>query len=190
MQGYTVMVDEALGQLGEPPTHVFVQGGVGGLAAAVAGHMADRFGATRPKLFVVEPEAANCLLRSAKAGRAIAMTPGAPTIIGMLECYRPSDVAWSILEHHADTFMDVIETRAPDVMKRLALPVAGDPASVAGESGGAGLAGALAAAAEPAKRAALGLDAQSRVLVFISEGATSPSMYRSIVGHSATNNAQ
>ena len=37
MQGYSVMVEEALRQWPEalPPTHVFVQGGVGGLAAAV-----------------------------------------------------------------------------------------------------------------------------------------------------------
>ncbi len=35
MQGYTIMVDEAIHQMQEKPSHVFLQGGVGGMAAAV-----------------------------------------------------------------------------------------------------------------------------------------------------------
>ena len=70
IQGYTVMLLEILDQ--DPsvlPTHVFVQGGVGGLAAAVAGFFAERFGEHRPMLIVVEPETAACLLASSNAGR-------------------------------------------------------------------------------------------------------------------------
>ena len=42
MQGYTALIREALRQLPAPPSHVFVQAGVGGIAAAVAGHLSDR----------------------------------------------------------------------------------------------------------------------------------------------------
>ncbi|RWF17779.1 MAG: diaminopropionate ammonia-lyase, partial [Mesorhizobium sp.] len=38
MQGYTVSLREALRQMPEAPTHVFLQAGVGGFAAAIAGH--------------------------------------------------------------------------------------------------------------------------------------------------------
>ncbi len=50
MQGYSVMVAEILEQLphGKRPSHVFVQGGVGGLAAAVCAHLWETWGEGRP----------------------------------------------------------------------------------------------------------------------------------------------
>ncbi|MEI9417419.1 diaminopropionate ammonia-lyase, partial [Mesorhizobium sp. Cs1321R2N1] len=60
MQGYTAIVREALRQLSEPPTHVFVQAGVGGIAAAIAGHLAIVLGEARPVFTVVEPARAAC----------------------------------------------------------------------------------------------------------------------------------
>jgi diaminopropionate ammonia-lyase len=188
MQGYTVMVDEALSAIeakGERLTHIFVQGGVGGFAAAVAGHAALRYGADRPKIVVVEPERANCLLQSAQAGAPIRIDEGEPTIMGMLACYQPSLVAWRILQATAHAFMDVPESGAVEVMRRLAAPRDGDPAIVAGESGGVGLAGLMQAAADPKTRSSLALTEASRVMVIISEGATAPRRYREIVGMSA-----
>jgi diaminopropionate ammonia-lyase len=185
MQGYTVMVDEALAQMTEPPTHVFVQAGVGGMAAAVAAHLADLLGAAAPRLIVVEPHAANCLKQSAEAGEATTIRADRSTIMGMLECYRPSDMAWEILGSHAFAFMDLADETAPDMMKRLAFPPAGDPPIVSGESGGAGLAGLVAASADTETRQAVGLSASSRVLVFITEGATAPSAYHELVGTQA-----
>jgi diaminopropionate ammonia-lyase len=185
MQGYTVMVDEALAQLPLPPTHVFIQGGVGGVAAAVAGYLADRFGANRPRVIVVEPAVANCLLQSARAGKAITIPAGPSSIMGMLECYTPSGVAWPILDQFADAFMDLPEVAAAAIMRRLADPLLGDDVIVTGESGGAGLAGLLAVLGDADHRKALSLDASSRALVFITEGATGPAAYEAIVGRSA-----
>jgi diaminopropionate ammonia-lyase len=51
-----------------------------------------------------------------------------------------------------------------------------------GESGVAGLAGFLLAAADPAARETIGLGADSRVLVFSTEGATDPTLYARLVG--------
>ena len=56
---------------------------------------------------------------------------------------------------------------------------------VGGESGVAGLAGLRLAASDPTMRAALGLSGNSRVLLFGTEGATDPQVYRQIVGQSA-----
>ena len=67
-------------------------------------------------------------------------------------------------------------------MNRLARPAAGDPAIVAGESGGAGLAGLLAALRNPQARAALKLDGASRVFLVNTEGATDPQRYAELVG--------
>ncbi|MBL0402641.1 diaminopropionate ammonia-lyase [Microvirga aerilata] len=182
MQGYTAMVREALRQLPERPTHVFVQAGVGGVAAAVAGHLALSLGNLRPTFVVVDPARAACLFETARAGHPVKIDHGEPTVMAMLECYEPSLVAWRVLSRVADAFMTVDEEDAIAAMNCLARPVGNDPAIVAGESGGAGLAGLIRAAADPRIRVALNLDEASRVFVINTEGATDPERYTELVG--------
>jgi diaminopropionate ammonia-lyase len=181
MQGYTAIVREALRQLPQPPTHVFVQAGVGGIAAAVAGHLAIVLGDARPTFIVVEPARAACVVAAAQAGHVMKVGHGQPTVMAMLECYEASAVAWRVLARVADAFMTVGEDEAVAVMRRLARPSGDDPAIVAGESGGVGLAGLIRAVAS--HKAALGLDGKSRVLLINTEGATDPHRYAELVGH-------
>lgn len=183
-QGYTVLVREALAALEEPPTHVFLQAGVGGFAAAVAGHLALTLGAARPHVTVVEPERAACVYASARAGEPVTVASSAPTIMAMLECHEPSFVALRVLDRVADGFMTVGEELAPEAMIRLASPASGDPAVVAGESGCVGLAGLLAATRDAEVARDIGLDGSARVLLINTEGATDPALYHSIVGRS------
>ncbi len=185
MQGYTAMIHESLQRLDAPPTHVFVQAGVGGVAAAVAGHLALRFGDRRPVFVVVEPQSAACILEAARTGVPSRIPHEAPTVMAMLECCEASPVAWRVLSRVADGFMTVADEEAVAVMNRLARPVGDDPAIVAGESGGAGLAGLVQVAGNPALRAQLGLNAAARVLVFNTEGATDPARYLALVGLAA-----
>ncbi|TIT32269.1 MAG: diaminopropionate ammonia-lyase [Mesorhizobium sp.] len=180
MQGYTAIVREALRQLSDPPTHVFVQAGVGGIAAAIAGHLAIVLGEARPVFTVVEPARAACVFGAAKAGHPVKIAHGEATVMAMLECYEASPVAWRVLARVADAFMTVDEDDAVAVMRRLARPTGNDPAIVAGESGGVGLAGLIRAMA--GHKAELGLDANSRVLVINTEGATDPRRYAELVG--------
>ncbi|HEX6143464.1 MAG TPA: diaminopropionate ammonia-lyase [Geminicoccaceae bacterium] len=182
MQGYGVMAAEAIDQIAAPPSHVFVQGGVGGLAAAVAMHLWWRYGRDRPRLVVVEPETAACLLASCEAGRPAAVAGDLETVMAGLSCGEPSLLAWTVLERAAHAFMTVPDHAAEAVMRLLAEPTGDDPPVVAGESAVAGLAGAIAAVAVPEVAARLALDRSSRVLVFGTEGATDPDLYRRIVG--------
>lgn len=182
MQGYTVMIGEALDAMAEPPTHLFLQAGVGGMAAAVATHAAQRLGANAPKVVVVEPARAACVAASMVAGRLVTIPHGEPTIMAMLECATPSPLGWAILHHLADACVTLEEDEAVAAMRRLAFPAAGDPAIVAGESGATGLAGFLSCLRDPEAKEALGLGAGSRILVFNSEGATDPVIYAGIVG--------
>ncbi|TAJ90410.1 diaminopropionate ammonia-lyase [Reyranella sp.] len=182
MQGYTAIVCEALRQLAQPPTHVFVQAGVGGVAAAVAGHLALVLGDKRPCFIVVEPARAACLFETARAGRPVKIAHGEPTVMAMLECYEPSRVAWRVLARAADAFMTVDEAEAVAVMNRLARPAAKDPVIVGGESGVAGLAGLMRAATTPEIGAKLAIDCTSHVLVINTEGATDPVRYAELVG--------
>ena len=182
MQGYTAIVREALDVLPAPPTHVFLQAGVGGFAAAVAGHMAVLLGAARPHVTVVEPARAACTLAAAQAGRVVQLTPTQRTVMAMLECHEVSAVAMRVLARVADGFLTVEEGAAPAAMRRLARPLAGDPPVVAGESGCVGLAGLLAALDDPALAARIGLGPTARVLVINTEGATDPAVYAATVG--------
>ncbi len=182
MQGYGVMAGEAFDRLAESPTHIFVQAGVGGAAAAVAAHAADVYGGLRPKIIVVEPERAACLFESAKAGRLTTAHAGEPTVMAMLECHEASPIAWEILDGLAAGFVTLPEKAAPDAMHHLARPAGNDPAIVAGESGCVGFAGLVACLADGQARATLGLGPESRILVFNTEGATDPALYQQIVG--------
>ncbi len=171
MQGYRLMADEAADQWGgPPPTHVFVQGGVGGVAAAVSVHCRTRFDPP-PALIVVEPDRAACLLASAELGEPTAIPGDLDTIMAGLACGEPSLLAWQELGRAATAFMAVPDEAAIACMRLLAAN-----GIVAGESGVAGLAGCLLAAADPAAREALGLDG-ARVLAFSTEGATDPALY-------------
>ncbi|KQU76597.1 PLP-dependent lyase/thiolase [Aminobacter sp. DSM 101952] len=182
MQGYTAIMREALEKLPQPPTHVFVQSGVGGIAAAAAAYLSIRFGEKRPNFVVVDPARAACIFETARTGRPVKLAHGEPTVMAMLECYEPSPLAWRILSRVADAFMTVEDETAVEVMNRLARPLGHDPVVVAGESGGAGLAGLFTAARDPEMRAMIGLDATSRVLLVVTEGATDPDRYRELVG--------
>jgi diaminopropionate ammonia-lyase len=182
MQGYTIMAGEAFDALAAPPTHLFLQAGVGGMAASVTAHAQAIYGAATPKVVVVEPARAACIFASAKAGRLTQVPHDKPTVMGMLECYEPSAIAWEVLAPLASGYVTLEEDEAVAAMKRLAFPEGRDPAIVAGESGGTGLAGLIACLSDAAARAALGLDAASRVLVFNSEGATDPGLYELLVG--------
>jgi diaminopropionate ammonia-lyase len=178
MQGYALLAAEAW-EAGARPTHVFVQGGVGGIAAGVLSWFWESFGGKRPILVVVEPDRAACLYESARAGRPVTATGDLETIMAGLACGEPSLLAWDILDPGADAFMAIPDAAAAQAMRDLA-----QGGVVGGESGVAGLAGFRLAARDPAIRTALRLDATSQVLLFGTEGATDPEVYARIVGRS------
>jgi diaminopropionate ammonia-lyase len=185
MQGYTVSVREALGVLPKPPTHVFVQAGVGGFAATVGALLRAIYGGSAPKLVVVEPTRAACLLASHEAGRPTKIVATHPTVMAMLECHEPSYVAWRILTRTATAFMTVDDGDAISAMIALGRPRGGDSAIVSGESGCAGFAGLRKALGGPCAKATLGLGRRSRVLVFNTEGATDRARYHRLTGLTA-----
>jgi diaminopropionate ammonia-lyase len=187
-QGYTVLADEAADQISDlgcaAPTHAFLQAGVGGFAAAMAGYFADRFGRGDFRSIVVEPDRAACIHASGRAGKLTRIASETATVMAMLECHTPSLIAWRILEKVACAFMTVTEDDAMAAMRRLAFPTGDEPAVVAGESGAAGLAGLLALGGDDAARNTLGLGPDSRVLLINTETATDPASYEAIVGQS------
>lgn len=185
MQGYQIMVDEAAVQLEERPTHIFVQAGVGALAAAVCAYFWEHDRSARPIFVVAEPCAADCLWQSAHAGRLEKSSGDLKTLMAGLACGEVSTLAWDILATGTAAFCLVDDASAVEAMKLLAFPEGDDHAIVAGESAVAGLVAAIGALQDAKARMAMGLDANSRILVFGSEGDTDPALYQQLVGATA-----
>ncbi len=155
MEGYLQMASEAAAQIPAPPTHIFLQAGVGGLAAAVAAHARATWG-DAPHITVVEPEAAPALIESIRAG-ALVDTTGPVSDMGRLDCKTASMVALNGLAMDADSFVTISEQEAHDAVETLkSHGIASTPSGVAG------------VAAALLKRPDLPADA--RVLCFVSEG--------------------
>lgn len=190
MQGYGTMAAEALEQLNalgvEKPTHIFVQAGVGSLAGAVQGYFAALYKEDRPKTVIVEADQADCLYKSALAKDGKPRTVGGDmaTIMAGLACGEPNTIGWNILRDCSEMFISCPDWVAAKGMRVLGNPLKGDPRVISGESG-AVTTGLLLALLEDDSledaRRALGLDENSRILLFSTEGDTDPEKYRSIV---------
>ncbi|WP_375692072.1 pyridoxal-phosphate dependent enzyme [Pseudooceanicola sp. LIPI14-2-Ac024] len=161
MEGYLALMDEAAAQIGAPPTHVFLQAGVGGLAAAGAAFVRREWG-DGPVICIVEPAAALALAGSIAAGAPTTST-GPVSIMGRLDCKEPSLIALKGLARDADHFLTITEDEAQAATDRVA--AAGLPST---PSGAAGLAGLLCAGPHAGT---LGLDGTSRVLAILTEQA-------------------
>ncbi|MEK6204959.1 MAG: diaminopropionate ammonia-lyase, partial [Amylibacter sp.] len=181
MAGYGVMVREIVQALDTPPTHVFLQGGVGGLAAGVVAGFRQHWGEQAPRVVVVEPELAACLFESAKVGAATNVIIEEETLMAGLSCGEPSPLAWAILREEATDFLTIPEKIVAPAMRLASRPMGDDPSIVAGESAVAGFAAVIACASQDGLRDVLGLSDSSRVLVIGSEGATDLEIYEQLM---------
>ncbi|MFU1477084.1 pyridoxal-phosphate dependent enzyme [Roseovarius sp. C7] len=118
MEGYLAMGAEIVDQLGEVPTHVFLQAGVGGLAGAMAAYMRHVWG-DAPKIIVVEPNRAAALFGAIDAGRVVT-AEGGTSDMGRLDCKEASLIALKGLARDADAFALISEEEAFAVMDELA----------------------------------------------------------------------
>ena len=190
MQGYTTMFSEAQEQLAAQgivkPTHIFVQAGVGALAASMIGFYRQLFGSDAPMSVVVEPDQAACLFGSARINDGLPHNfPGKlDTIMAGLACGDPSPLAWTILRDWADVFVSCPDYVAAKGMRVYGVPLKGDPVVISGESGSVTL-GALMFILEregvkPLKDL-LKLGPDSQVLLLNTEGNTDPEHFRRVV---------
>ena len=156
MAGYGVMTREICEALDEAPTHVFLQGGVGGLAAGVAAGLRQHWGDKAPRVIIVEPELAACLFESAKAGAPTSVAIAEETIMAGLSCGEPSPLAWEILTEEATDFLTIPDTIVAPTVRCWPARLAVIRRSRRVESAVAGLAALIAARTDTALSAKLG----------------------------------
>lgn len=171
MQGYGVMMLELIEQLGmtDSPSHVFIQAGVGGLAASVAGVLSEHYSQERPTFVVVEPETAACLFESNLRLRPAKIAGDLRTQMAMLSAGEASAAAWPILERRVDAFLAIADRAAVSARANLLEPKNGDPALDVGISGAAGIAGLTQLRGSSRSDRLLGLSRHSRIVVFGTE---------------------
>lgn len=179
MQGYLTMALEASEQLeGIKPTHVFLQAGVGSMAASVAAFFTNLFPDSKPFITVVEPEKANCLYLTAEAddGKIHEYTDDMDTMMAGLACGRPCTVAWEILKNCTDLFVSIDDDSDAEAMRILA-----ENGVVSGESGAASLAAFLEMSRNPDLCDRAGINENSVILFFSTEGATDRENYEKVI---------
>lgn len=186
MQGYGTMGLEAMEQLPWKPTHVFLQAGVGSMAASIAGLFASVYGKERPIVTIVEPNKADCVYRTAAAndGNLHVVTGDMDTIMAGLACGEPCSIGWEVLNVCADHFISCPDHVAAKGMRMLGNPAGTDDRVISGESGAAAFGCVAEIMMNPQLlhlKKRLGLDETSRVLFFSTEGDTDRENYRAIV---------
>lgn len=157
MEGYLIAGSEVVEEIPEIPSHVFLQAGVGGFAAAMSALLREVWG-TGPTIIVVEPDAARCLADSVAAGEPVE-SPGPVSAMGRLDCKEASHLALARLAIDADFFVTVSDGEAEE-----AVQLAREHGVATTPSGAAGLAAAMV------PKSALGLTGSSHGLVFVTEG--------------------
>jgi diaminopropionate ammonia-lyase len=191
MQGYLTMCAEAVEQLQAAdaiPTHVFVQAGVGALAGAVVGYLAQVYRGPRPQFIIIEPRQAACIFASVAAGdgQPHAVTGDLNTIMVGLACGEPNPISWEILRDIPRCYVSCDNFTAANGIRILANSLPGDTPVEAGESGsvGVGLLDLIVNCPElEGLKTILEIGPDSVPLLFNTEGATDPDNYREILWH-------
>jgi len=186
MRGYFSLLSEYEQQSNDDwPSHVFLQAGVGSLAAAVVAYFIAHKNAT-PKFILVEPTGAPCFYESMKInnGRPHRTQGELKTIMAGLACGEPSISAWEILNKAVDVFVVCDDEISIGGMKRYAFPIGNDQKIISGESGAVTLGLVEAILSDElysSIRNDLELNLQSKVLLFSTEGNTDPEFYTSVI---------
>ena len=172
---------------GQPPTHVFLQAGVGSMSGALAAFFADCYRENRPTIVIVEPNAADCVFRTAVANDGLLHKVGGDlgTIMAGLACGEPCTIGWEMMRRYADHFVSVPDELAKRGMRVLACPEGADEPIVSGESGAVGVGLVVELMTNEglaAFRDSIGLGSGSKVLCISTEGDTDRESYRRIVG--------
>ena len=186
MEGYGTMALEADAAFGERPTHVFVQAGVGSLAGGVVGYYTNKYKDNPPKFIIVETSVYDCLYKGAvkNTGETAIVGGENVSIMAGLCCGEPNITSWDILRNHATCFVSAEDDVTRLGMRMLAAPIKGDSPITSGESGAVPfgvLATIMLCDEYKDLRKELGLDSNSKIQLFSTEGNTDPNRYEHIV---------
>ena len=181
MAGYSVMMKEIADQLDSNKiTHVILQAGVGGMAAAMIAGIA-RYLKNIPTTIVVEPDSAACVLESIKTGKIEKIDIKRESLMGGMSCGEVSLVPWEILKNSVNYCISLPDDDIAKTMKLLGNASFSDEKIIAGENSAPGVISLIASCEDQKLKKKLNLDSNSNVLVIGCEGDTDQEMYKKLV---------
>ena len=181
MAGYSVMMKEIVDQLNNDEiTHIFLQAGVGGMAGAMVAGSA-RYLKNIPKMIVIEPDSAACVMKSIKTGKLEKVNITRESLMGGMSCGEPSLVPWEILKKSINNCISLPDDDIGKAMKLFANASFGDDKIIAGENSAPGVISLIASCNDENIKNKLGLNSDSNILLIGCEGDTDQEMYKKLV---------
>ena len=181
MAGYSVMMKEISNQItNQKISHVILQAGVGGMAAAMVAGIA-RYLDHVPKIIVVEPESAACVLESIKAGQIEKISIEKESIMGGMSCGEVSLIPWEILKNSVNYCVTVSDDHISKTIKFLANNQFADEKLIGGECSTPGIISLIGLTNDNAIKNKINLEANSNILLFGCEGDADEELYQKLL---------
>ena len=180
MAGYSIMIKEISKQTKQYITHVFLQAGVGGMAAGSVAGIA-RYFKRIPKIIVVEPKDAACVLKSIEAKKMKKIKIKKESIMGGMSCNEMSLVPWNILNKSANHCITIDDSKVSNTVAMLAKSKFSNKKIIGGECATPGIISLIAACNDKKIKNLLALNEKSNVLVMGCEGNTDATLYNKLL---------
>ena len=181
MAGYTIMVKEIIDEIDKNSiTHVFLQAGVGGMAAAMIAGFA-KLSENIPQFIIIEPENADCVFQSIKNNKPTTVDIKKETVMGGMSCGDVSSIAWEILKNSANYCLTIPDKAISTVVALLAESRLSDKKIIGGECAVPGVIALIGVFNNKDYLNKLELDSDSKVLLFGCEGLTDKAMYEKLL---------
>jgi len=181
MAGYSVMMKEISEQINNQQiSHVILQAGVGGMAAAMVAGIA-RYLNHVPKIIIVEPESAACVLESIKTGKIEKISIEKESLMGGMSCGEVSLVPWQILKNSVSHCVTVSDDYISKTVKFLANCEFSDEKIIGGECSTPGIISLVGLCNDVKIRKNINLNEDSNVLLFGCEGDADEELYQKLL---------
>ena len=180
MAGYSIMIKEISKQTNQYITHVFLQAGVGGMAAGAVAGIA-RYFKRIPKIIVVEPKEAACVLKSIEAKKMKKIKIKKESIMGGMSCNEMSLVPWNILNKTTNHCITIDDSKVSNTVAMLAKAKFSNKKIVGGECATPGIISLIAACNDEKIKKLLELNDKSNVLVMGCEGNADATLYNKLL---------
>ena len=180
MAGYSVMIKEITTQTDQYITHVFLQAGVGGMAAGSVAGIANYFKKI-PKIIVVEPESADCVLQSIENGLIKKIDIKKESIMGGMSCGEVSLVPWKILKNSVDLCISISDDQIAKTIAMLANSKFADEKIVGGECSTPGIISLIASCNNNEVKKKLEINMNSNILLIGCEGNADENLYNKLL---------
>ena len=181
MAGYSTMIKEISVQTNEYITHIFLQAGVGGMAAGVVAGVANYFKKV-PKIIIVEPENANCVMQSIENNTPTSVEIMKESIMGGMSCGEVSLVPWKILKNSVNNCISVSDKFVSQTVAMLADKVLSDVSIEGGECSTPGITSLISCCNDEKTKSALEINENSNILLIGCEGSADIDLYQKLLG--------